>query len=222
MLQEKTKNIKENKKEKKKILKILGLLFLGIILTYIFILKPVFSTWGATTEEFNAGLPGDEIVPTPKTNITRAITINAAPENIYPWLVQMGINKGGLYSYDWLENLFGLNVHSEDFIVKKWQNPEIGEQLLLGPMGGPKIMAMKKNEYLVFGGSSPELTSIWTFHLIKVKDNTTRLIIRSRNQYPNSIANFIIWKVITEPLHFIMEEKMMRGIRERAENTRKK
>jgi hypothetical protein len=208
----KEKTIEKNVKPKKpgilkKIFKISGIFSICIILLYIIFLKPVFETWGATNEEISLSLPGDEIVPVTKTNITRAISINAPPENIYPWLIQMGINKGGLYSYDWLENLLGLNVHSAESIIEKWQNLKIGDNLLLGPMGGPDLLFLKKNEYLVFGGVKQELTSIWGFYLFKENINSTRLVIRSKNHYPDSLFNFLIWKVITEPLHFFMEEK---------------
>ena len=70
--------------------------------------------WGATEEEVTAALPGDELTPPPVEQCTRAITIAAPPEEVWPWLVQMGADGGGFYSYAWMENLFGLQIHNAD------------------------------------------------------------------------------------------------------------
>ena len=83
--------------------------------------------WGATAEEQAADLPGDDIVPTPNLRTTKAITIQAPPEAVYPWLLQIGVDRGGMYSYDWLENLFGLQVHSVDRIMLEYQQVAVGD-----------------------------------------------------------------------------------------------
>ncbi len=84
-------------------------------------------TWGATSAEINADLPGDDIVPAANIRSTKGITIQARPEEIYPWLLQIGVDRGGMYSYDWLENLFGLKVHTTDQIVPEYQQVQIGD-----------------------------------------------------------------------------------------------
>ena len=83
--------------------------------------------WGATEEEVAMALPGDELTPPPIEQNTRAITIAAPPEEVWPWLVQMGADRGGFYSYAWLENLFGLKIHNADRIVDGWQQLAVGD-----------------------------------------------------------------------------------------------
>ena len=83
--------------------------------------------WGATEEEVAMSLPGDELTPPPVEQNTRAITIAAPPEQVWPWLVQMGADRGGFYSYAWLENLFGLKIHNADRIVDDWQQLAVGD-----------------------------------------------------------------------------------------------
>lgn len=84
-----------------------------------------FIRWGATDEERQAVLPGDELLANPSVSTTRALTIDAPPDAVWPWLVQMGQDRAGLYSYDWLENLFGLEFRNADTVVPEWQSPNI-------------------------------------------------------------------------------------------------
>ncbi|MGZ4674827.1 MAG: hypothetical protein ACXV8K_19365, partial [Ilumatobacteraceae bacterium] len=98
-----------------------------------------FMRWGADLAEVNEVLPGDELIGNPTMVTTRAITINARPEAIWPWLVQMGQDRGGLYSYDWLESLFGLHFHNADHIVADWQHLSVGDQIRAAPeSAGPE------------------------------------------------------------------------------------
>ena len=91
------------------------------------VLRRRYLRWGATDEEVQAGLPGDETLPDADLVATRAITIHAAPMDVWPWLTQMGQGRGGLYSYDWLENLIGCDIHSADRIMPKWQHIKVGD-----------------------------------------------------------------------------------------------
>lgn len=210
----------EEKRQKNHInpFKVLGLLLISTIISYPLIMKPAFDQWGATKDEVKMLLPGDNIISFSQIKTTRAITINTSPEKVYPWLVQMGKNKGGFYSYDWLENIFGLKIHSTESINEKWQEPRLGDILVLAPMGGPRLIDIKKNQYLVFGGNNKGFKNTWSFNLLSKEKNKTRLIIRSKNQYDDKFSNFVMWQVLTEPVHFLMEEKMMRGIKQRAES----
>lgn len=212
--------MKNCRKPVNKIIKFSSLAFFIFTAMYIIFLRKIFSFWGTTPQEKAITYPGDELVPDPQINTLRAVTIRASPESVYPWLVQMGKDKGGLYSYDWLENLFGLNIHSADRILPQWQKINLGDQLLLGPMGGPRLLDKKENTFLLFGGNENGLNNIWAFHLIPKNNGTTRLIVRSKYAFPNTFTNFMIWRVITEPLHFLMEQKMLRGIRKRVEESR--
>jgi hypothetical protein len=94
---------------------------------YLLFLWPWMRSWGATKAELGAALPGDDIVPNANIRTTKGITIQAPPEAIYPWLLQIGVDRGGMYSYDWLENLFGLNVHTTDRIVPEYQKVQVGD-----------------------------------------------------------------------------------------------
>ena len=90
-------------------------------------------TWGARDDEVAAQLPGDELLPDAGLVTTRAVTIDAPPEAIWPWLVQMGSGRGGAYSYDWIENLLGLNMHSANEILPRYQHIAVGDELPMGP-----------------------------------------------------------------------------------------
>jgi len=92
-------------------------------------------TWGATAQEVTAGLPGDELLGDPDLQSTRAISIGAPSGAVWPWLVQMGSGRGGAYTYDWIENLFGLGMHSADQILPQFQQLTVGDVLPLGPTG---------------------------------------------------------------------------------------
>jgi hypothetical protein len=94
-----------------------------------------FRNWGATKGECVSVLPGDELVPDPADVTTRAVTINAPGREVWRWLVQIGQDRGGLYSYDWIENLFGLRVHSTDEIRPEWQQVRVGDAVRLVPPG---------------------------------------------------------------------------------------
>ena len=94
-----------------------------------------YNRWGATADEIGRALPGDDLVPTPRQRYTRAITINASSDAIWPWLAQMGQGRGGLYSYDWLENLIGCDIHSVDWIVPAFQDLQVGDAVRLGQKG---------------------------------------------------------------------------------------
>jgi hypothetical protein len=176
--------------------------------------------WGATDDEVARPLPGDEIVPRRRNWSTRAITIAAPAEYVWPWIAQIGQGRGGLYSYDWLENLAGCDIHSTNQIIPEFQYLEVGDVIRLGPEGYPAypVAAVEPGRALVLGGDDPELgPHSWAFVLEPIDDRTTRLIVRSCGDYPPTLANFVIWRVLTEPLHFVMERKMLLGIKQRAE-----
>lgn len=194
------------------------LLSAGMI--YWFGLRPRQIRWGATDAEVMRPLPGDAIVPRPRNWSTRAITIAAPAASVWPWLAQIGQGRGGLYSYDWLENLAGCDIHSTNRIIPELQYLEIGDVIRLGPEGYPAypVAAVEPGRALVLGGDDPELGAhSWAFVLDPVDEQTTRLIVRSRGDYPPTLANFMIWRVLTEPLHFVMERKMLLGVKQRAE-----
>jgi len=184
---------------------------------YAIFIRPWHLRWGATDEELNMPLPGDDLVEHPKLDATHAITIAARAEDVWPWLVQVGQKRGGFYSYTWLENLVGCAMHNADQIVSEWQELKVGDEVWLHPKAPPlKVLAIEPGRAIVLENS-------WVFFLNPIDDHTTRLIIRGRGEFnpdlKNSLLNFLVWRGIFEPAHFIMERKMMLGIKERAEAT---
>jgi hypothetical protein len=109
-------------------------------LAYLHFLRRWCLTWGARADEVAMKLPGDELVPDAGLVTTRAITIDAPPDAVWPWLVQMGSGRGGAYTYDWIENLFGLNMHSADEILPEFQDLKAGDELPMGS-GRPVMRA---------------------------------------------------------------------------------
>jgi len=205
--------MKENRLNLKTLIAVIG--GAGALAAYMLLIRPWHLQWGATEEELKMPLPGDELVKHPKLNATHAITINAPVAEVWPWLVQVGQKRGGFYSYTWLENLVGCEMSNADQIVPEWQDLKVGDEVWLHPKAPPlKVLAMEPGRAIVLENS-------WTFVLDPIDDHTTRLIIRGRGDFnpdlKNALLNFILWRGVFEPAHFIMERKMMLGIKERAE-----
>src|ERR1051326_3650364 len=135
-------------------------------------------TWGARPDEVSRELPGDELLPGAGLVTTRAITVKAPPEAIWPWLVQMGSGRGGAYTYDWIENLFGLDMHSADVILPRFQDLKVGDELPLGP--GRAVMRVEVlDPPRAFAIRIAGQNWAWIFALVP-EGGATRLI--SRNQ----------------------------------------
>jgi len=208
---------------------LLGLGALGAAATvgYLRLFRPWHLRWGATTGETTRSLPGDELLKTPKQTATRAVTIEAPADEVWPWLVQIGQGRGGFYSYDYLENLIGCDIHNADRILPEFQQLAVGDKVRLGKEGYPfyTVAAIEPKKYLLLRGGDPEeepptVEDFWLFYLDEIDADTTRLIARNQRDYEPTVANFIIWQVITEPLHFLMEQKMLRGVKSRVEAAR--
>ncbi len=202
---------------------------------YFLLVRPWHLRWGATDEEVGRVLPGDDLLPDPQIRATHAVTIHAPVSYVWPWLVQLGQGRGGFYSYDWLENLFGLDIHSADRIVPELQNLQVGDIIAMAPGDfGPPVASIEPERALVLGGevegenegeeADPEgppgmgagFGASWLFFLEPVDENTTRLIERFRYQHPPGAFN-ALFALILEPVSFIMTQKMLRGIKQRAE-----
>jgi hypothetical protein len=174
--------------------------------------------WGATADEIAATYPGDELVPAPASFVNHAITIQAGPEQIYPWLVQLGADKGGMYSYTNLEALIRCPMVNADRIYAEWQNLQVGDEVKLcaGEFAPPPyiVAQIHPNEAIVLGHQeNGEWVDLWQFVLVPQADNATRLIVRTRTMMAGGF-----WDVI-HPGVFVMERGMMNGVKERAENT---
>lgn len=204
----------------KKFLKIGGTLVGLAILVVLMIvaLMPWMDRWGATDVEIDASFTGDELVPSPALLYNRAVTVNAAPEEIYPWIVQLGAERGGMYSYDWFEtNILQCELINADRIHEEWQGLKVGDKVKMCPKEGwgpppYEVAIMEPNHTIVMGHQENGVwNDVWQFILIPQADGTTRLILRGRD-----LKSGGIWDVI-RPGVFIMERGMLLGIKERAE-----
>jgi hypothetical protein len=178
--------------------------------------------WGATDEEARKRLPGDELVPRPVAEVTRALTINAPVKEIWPWMVQMGAGRGGLYSYDWLENLAGLGIHTVDRVVPELQDLKEGDVFPLDSASGtgPTVPALVPERVIVLHFPDPQARRSvlsWAYILDPVDEGTTRLIFRFKLDVDPRPLWGLIYVLLIEIPHFVMERKMMLGIKERVE-----
>src|SRR5690242_7743538 len=173
-------------------------------------------TWGARPDEVSGKLPGDELLPRAGIVATRAITVDAPPAAIWPWLVQMGSGRGGVYTYDWIENLFGLGMHSADEILPQFQDLKLGDEFPLGP-GRPnlRVEVLEPERALAF--RFEDQNWVWTFALFR-SGGRTRLLSRNRIATPHASAPTRLFNLLVmEPGSLVMERKMLLGIKERAE-----
>ena len=182
------------------------------------LLRPWYSKWGATEAEVKKRLPGDELVPHPNLENTRATTIQAPSDVVWPWLVQMGQGRGGLYSYERLENLVGCGMHNADRIIPEQQHLQVGDKVRLSQDDSTPyflVTAIDPGRAIILGGDNPPTT--WGFILNPIDEDSTRLIIRFRQDYKPTPVNVLSWRVFIDPINFVMERKMLQGIKARAE-----
>jgi hypothetical protein len=173
--------------------------------------RPVLN-WGATDAETTARLPGDELLEVADGVATRAITIDAPASAVWPWIAQMGPSpRGGAYTYDWIENLLGLNMHSTDRVLPDYQHPQVGETL---GYGKNRMRFERVEPPQVLATRSEDGNWVWSF-VLDEHDGKTRLISRNRFRLPTLTAK--IGMVPMEPASLVMERKMLHGIKQRAE-----
>lgn len=173
-------------------------------------------TWGARPDEVDRELPGDDLLANADIVATRAITIDAAPSAIWPWLVQMGSGRGGVYTYDWIENLFGLGMHSADQILPEFQDLKVGDEYPLGPNRPTmRVEVLEPERVLAF--RFQDQTWVWIFALVP-EDGVTRLLSRNRiaTLHASGLTR-LVNMLVMEPGSLVMERKMLLGIKERAE-----
>lgn len=172
-------------------------------------------TWGATEEEVGRRMPGDELLEHADIVATRAIAIEAPPSAIWPWLVQMGPGRAGAYTYDWIENLFGLDMHSADRIHPEWLDLEVGD-VLRSQEGKPGMRIEILEPERLLSNRSEAGDWVWTFAL-EPENGSTRLISRNRIAMKGAAAGQRLGMLVMEPGSLVMERKMLLGIKSRAE-----
>ncbi len=174
-------------------------------------------TWGARPNEVSRKLPGDELLTEPGIVSTRAVWVDAPASFIWPWLVQMGPGRGGAYTYDWIENLFGLGMHSADEILPQYQDLQVGDAQRLGKRGPLlRVAVLEAERSLVL--QSDDGNWMWAFSLVPEAAGT-RLISRNRIATPGApLPVRLLNLLVMEPGSLIMERKMLLGIKQRAED----
>lgn len=188
----------------------------------LFITAPLYRhwhlRWGATEDEVRGPMPGDEIVPKASFRATRAVTIDAPPSAVWPWIVQMGYRRAGFYTYDLLDNA---GYESADVVLKEYQNPQVGDWM---PMAGKvnettafKVRSFEPNRWLLW--EKPDST--WAWRLAALPNGGTRLITRLKQRYQwESPAIALFTLVLLEFGDFPMMRRVLRGIKSRAERAR--
>ena len=204
--------------------KFLGLVSaLALFLVYWFPVRRWFSRWGTTPEELGRAMPGDALNPDAGEMSMQAVTVDAPPEAIWPWLVQIGYQRGGLYSYDWLDRLFGfLDCPSATQILPEFQQLAVGDkipwdsrgtELTVGVLEPPHALALISE----VGG----FVWVWQFGLYPLEGQRTRFVTRGTERVPRNPLWWLGMRVM-EPAAFLMTRRMMLGVKERAESLRPK
>jgi hypothetical protein len=174
---------------------------------YAVVIRPWHLRWGAEPEDEHRDVPGDELLPEEGTKILHAVTIDAPVEEVWPWLAQLGQDRGGFYSYEWLENLAGCEMKNAERIHPEWQHRELGETVHLHPAGGLRVSVFEAGRALGLEG--------WgTFVVEPAGADRSRLI--ARGGVPSGLGA-VAYGVLMEIPHFLMERRMLLGIKARAE-----
>jgi hypothetical protein len=195
----------------------------GAVAVGVALVRARYLRWGATDEELKVGLPGDELVGAADLTATRAVTIRAGADVVWPWIAQLGQGRAGFYSYDVLENLVGCDIHSAERVVAEWQSIDVGDAVHLHPEVGLIVAVLEPGRALVLRGGvpigpmPPPYDFTWAFVLRDQADGSTRLVVRERYRYSRRWAWLLVEPV--ELISFVMSRRMLRGIAARVERT---
>jgi hypothetical protein len=216
---------------------ILGALVI-VVAAYWLLVRPRVRRWGATGAEVARTWPGDDLVPVVKVGYTQAITVDAPAEAVWPWLVQIGYQRAGWYTYDWVYALMGANdfydgKRSAERIIPELQNVKTGDAIKIFEQAPFEVVSVEPNRQLILlarvdtdSGETFELSDAmpahymnqsWAFVLEEVDEHTTRLVVRWRGDYSPGLANTLGLGIPTEAGALVMQPAMLRGIRDRAE-----
>ena len=171
--------------------------------------------WGATRDEIARFFPGDELVPDATYVSTKAVTVDAPRSAVWPWLAQIGYRRGGLYSYDWLDRLFGyLDAPSAESVLPEFQYVKVGDWIPMGRGPNWAVRVAEQDRALVLEPVPGHIT--WSFYLLPVSDKETRLVTRVRCAPPPSLAERLTMPFMNAAA-FVMTRRMLLGIKRRAE-----
>jgi hypothetical protein len=189
----------------------------GLVMAfYLTWARPYQLRWGATETEVNRPMPGDEINRTPTFLATRAITIEGTPEQIWPWLLQMGYGRAGFYAYDIFENIGSpRGIRSADYIIPEFQQFKVGDGMPISPAGGLTFYAIEPNEYLIWRGDGNYGGFIWA--LYPLDNQRTRLVSRARLSYSWNKPTQLVFDLLTEFSDHLAIRKILQGVKGRVE-----
>jgi len=207
-----------------------SLMFVLIILPFM---RSKLRKWGSTEKELTRELPGDDLIKEMKGWYNHAVTINAAPADVWPWILQLGQNKGGFYSYELLENIVGSKIRNVDKIVPEFQDTAVGDRVMMTPKAAPYILNaidpgrafilrlrvnLENNETVGADEPLPEKyqDGSWLFFLEETSEGVTRMITRSRNDWNQSKTNTFFYGLFGV-ISIVMDRKLLKGIKKRAE-----
>lgn len=182
--------------------------------------------WGLAGNEPDRNLPGDELIPEPTWQYTHAVDVNAPSDQVWPWIAQVGQGRGGFYSFERLENLFGCRITNTDHIIADLQTPEVGDEIRLHPSSPALTVAViEPGQSMVLLGApvetaTPKTKTTWAFHVLPNGPDRCRLIERGATLLVDgSLADRIFFStLIIEPVGFVMGREMLLGIKARAES----
>jgi len=211
--------------------KLVAVLATGAVVFGVFLAveRPWFLRWGATTEEITAARPGDARVPVARDQVTRAVTVHASADQIWPWIAQLGQDRGGFYSYEVLEDLVGGEMPRAEQILPQYQEWRAGDRLWMYPpdkaggMGNAPLVACEPERYIVFAirqlGTPPTQPEdgVWGFALEPAGAGSTRLIAWSRAAGETRPLFRIINRALFEPAHYVMERRTLLNVKALAE-----
>ena len=202
---------------------VVGTLLVIVILVAAFLLLPRWTpTWGSTEAEVERPLPGDELVEHTPGDSTHAVTIDAPPEEVWPWIAQIGDDRGGFYSYTFIENLLQKTAaggeaiyHNANRILPEYQNPQPGEGLVMDSL---KVYDVEPGKWLLAAQRSEagEFDWVWLWHMEPVGTDQTRLLVRMAIRLPGVAGNSVVSNV-TDLSAFVMGRRMIAGLKLRAE-----
>jgi hypothetical protein len=189
----------------------------GAVLAYSAVVRPRILRWGATDEEIARPMLGDDQIEHPNVVTNRAVTIKAPPEDVWPWLPQMGeLPRGGFYSYEWIERLMGMQVENAERILPEYQEVHRGD--VLDRKGSMTVRAIDAGHALVLGPPPGLwLDSTWAMAVEPTVEGHTRLVSRVRAKVRRWTPMAAVMMVLLDPGQFVMERKFLLEIKERAE-----
>ncbi|MFM9035260.1 MAG: SRPBCC family protein [Mycobacterium sp.] len=189
--------------------------------------RQYYRNWGTTKEECATALPGDELVGEPAVQTTEGIWIDAPAAGVWPWLVQMGQDRGGLYSYEKLENLFGLKRRNADRIHPEWQQLAVGDVVRLVPRGwmglregiALPVVELIEGRSIVLRMLPPDvpMDGVWSFHVRALWEDRCRLLVRTRSRM--RVPGEALGAEAAGPVMALMTRGMLLGVKRRAEQS---